>query len=272
MAHNTQPIRNERDRTRRVLSQTFLNDPGALGRVVRAAAPGRGDLVLEVGAGDGRLTRRLAEAAGRVVAYEVDPAFATALAVPENVAVRHQDFLTARPPREPFAVVGNIPYALTAPIVQWCLRAPALTSATLVTQLEYARKRTGDYGRWSRLTVATWPEFHWGLYGRISRRAFRPVPRVDSGILRLSRRPAPLVPGRARAAYRSFVDLGFGGGGGSLHASLRQRYPARKVDGAFRAARLDMSTVVGHVWPEQWLLLFRLLGAPPGLGLAKRGG
>ncbi|BCB81782.1 23S rRNA (adenine(2058)-N(6))-methyltransferase Erm(O) [Phytohabitans flavus] len=260
MAQNTRGFRNERDRTRRVLSQTFLHDPGALDRVVHAAGLGRGDLVLEVGAGDGRLTRRLAEAAGRIVAYEVDPAFATALAVPQNVAVRHQDFLTARPPHEPFAVVGNIPYALTAPIVQWCLRARALTSATLVTQLEYARKRTGDYGRWSRLTVSTWPEFHWGLSGRISRQAFRPVPRVDSGILRLERRPAALVPGQRMTAYQSFVDLGFGGVGGSLHASLRRRFPARRVDGAFRAARLDTSTVVGHVWPEQWLLLFRLLG------------
>jgi len=262
VAQNARRIRNERDRTRRVLSQTFLHDPGELDRVVRAAGPHRRALVLEVGAGDGRLTRRLAEVAGRVVAYEVDPALATALAVPDNVAVRHQDFLTARPPDEPFAVVGNIPYALTAPIVRWCLRAPALTSATLVTQLEYARKRTGDYGRWSQLTVATWPEFHWGLSGRIPRHAFRPVPRVDSGILRLERRPVPLVPGQAMAAYRSFVDLGFGGVGGSLHASLRRRYPARRVDGAFRAARLEVSTVVAHVWPEQWLLLFRLLARP----------
>jgi 23S rRNA (adenine-N6)-dimethyltransferase len=262
VAQNARRIRNERDRTRRVLSQTFLHDPGELDRVVRAAGPHRRELVLEVGAGDGRLTRRLAEAAGRVVAYEVDPALATALAVPDNVAVRHQDFLTARPPHEPFAVVGNIPYALTAPIVRWCLRAPTLTSATLVTQLEYARKRTGDYGRWSQLTVATWPEFYWGLSGRIPRHAFRPVPRVDSGILRLERRPVPLVPGRAMAAYQSFVGLGFGGVGGSLHASLRRRYPARRVDGAFRAARLEVSTVVAHVWPEQWLLLFRLLARP----------
>jgi len=259
VAQHNQRIRTERDRTRRVLSQTFLHDPGALDRVVRAAGLGRTDLVIEVGAGDGRLTRRLAEAAGRVEAYEVDPALVTALVVPGNVGIRHQDFLTARPPREPFALVGNIPYALTAPIVQWCLRAPTLTSATLVTQLEYARKRTGDYGRWSRLTVATWPGFHWGLSGRLSRRAFRPVPRVDSGILRLERRPVPLIPNERMAAYRSFVDLGFGGVGGSLHASLRQRYPSRRVDGAFRAARLEVSTVVGHVWPEQWLLLFRLL-------------
>jgi 23S rRNA (adenine-N6)-dimethyltransferase len=252
----------ERDRTRRALSQTFLHDPGALDQVVRAARPSRTDLVLEVGAGDGRLTRALAATARRVVAYEVDPALAATLVAPDNVVSRHEDFLAIKPPREPFAVVGNIPYALTAPIVRWCLDAPALTSATLVTQLEYARKRTGDYGRWSRLTVETWPRFRWALAGRIPRHKFRPVPRVDSGILRLERRPVVLVPPERMPAYRRFVEVGFGGEGGSLHASLRRRYPARRVDAAFRAARLDASTVVGHVWPEQWLLLFRVTMAP----------
>nr|WP_246277892.1 ErmE/ErmH/ErmO/ErmR family 23S rRNA (adenine(2058)-N(6))-methyltransferase [Phytohabitans rumicis] len=242
-----------------MFSQTFLHDPGALDQVVRVARLSRTDLLLEVGAGDGRLTRALAAAAGRVVAYEVDPELVAALVAPDNVVRRHQDFLTARPPREPFAVVGNIPYALTAPIVRWCLGAPALTSATLVTQLEYARKRTGDYGRWSRVTVETWPAFHWGLAGRIPRHKFRPVPRVDSGILRLERRAVPLLPPERLPAYRRLVDVGFGGAGGSLHASLRRHYPARRVDAAFRAARLDVSTVVGYVWPEQWLLLFRLL-------------
>lgn len=259
MAQNIRRIRSERDRSRRVYSQTFLKDLGAVGQVVRAAGLTRADLVLEVGAGEGHLTRALAASCRRVVAYEVDPALAASLVVPANVVRRQQDFLTVRAPREPFAVVGNIPYALTARIVDWCLRAPSLTSATLVTQLEYARKRTGDYGRWSRLTVETWPRFHWGLAGRIPRHRFRPVPGVDSGILRLERRPVPLVPRAQWASYRRFVELGFGGVGGSLHASLRRRYPARRVDGAFRAARLDTSIAVGHVWPEQWLLLFRLL-------------
>src|SRR4051812_13457202 len=53
-----------------------------------------------------------------------------------------------RPLAEPFAAIGNPPYSLTSPVVEWCLRAPELVAATLLTQLEYARKRTGDYGHW----------------------------------------------------------------------------------------------------------------------------
>ncbi|MEJ3750782.1 ErmE/ErmH/ErmO/ErmR family 23S rRNA (adenine(2058)-N(6))-methyltransferase [Actinomycetes bacterium KLBMP 9797] len=249
----THRLRSERERARRAYSQTFLKDRGALAQVVRAAQLSDPDLVLEIGAGEGDLTRALARTARRVVAYEVDPDLV--LTVPSNVVVKRQDFLTAHPPHRPFAVVGNIPYALTARVVDWCLRAPELTAATLVTQLEYARKRTGDYGRWSRLTVQTWPVYRWRLAGRIPRHKFRPVPTVDSGILRLERRAEPLVPAARLAEYRRFVELGFSGVGGSLHASLRQRYPGRRLDGAFRAARLDRSTVVGYVWPEQWLLV-----------------
>jgi 23S rRNA (adenine-N6)-dimethyltransferase len=262
VAQNTYRIRNERARARRAYSQTFLTDRGALGQVVRAARPADTDLVLEIGAGAGHLTRELARVASRVVAYEVDPDLAAGLDPPSNVVIRQRDFLAARPPREPFAVVGNIPYALTARVVEWCLRAPSLTSATLVTQLEYARKRTGDYGRWSRLTIETWPTHRWVLAGRIGRHKFRPVPRVDSGILRLERRPVPLVEPRLLESYRRFVELGFSGVGGSLHASLRQRHPARRVDAAFRACRLDPGLVVAYAWPEQWLTLFRALTAP----------
>lgn len=254
-----------RDRSRRVLSQNFLADPSAVARVVRAARPEPDDLLVEVGAGRGQLTRPLAARCRRLVAYEVDPSvtaeLAAVCAVLPGVDHRPTDFLAASPPEEPFAVVGNIPWSLTAAVVRWCLAAPRLRAATLLTQLEYARKRTGDYGRWSRLTVATWPEFDWKLAGRVSRTAFRPVPRVDAGILRLDRRPEPLLPVAALPAYRRMVELGFGGVGGSLAASLRTVHPRPRVDGALRAVRLDPATPVGEVWPEQWLVLFRLLHA-----------
>ncbi|MFG2056941.1 ErmE/ErmH/ErmO/ErmR family 23S rRNA (adenine(2058)-N(6))-methyltransferase [Micromonospora sp. NPDC048930] len=254
-----------RDRSRRVLSQNFLADPAAVARMVRAARPGPDDLLLEVGAGRGRLTRPLAARCGRLIAYEVDPAVLPELAATcadlPRVRIRPEDFLAAAPPGEPFAVVGNIPWSLTAAVVRWCLAAPGLRSATLLTQLEYARKRAGDHGRWSRLTVLTWPEHHWRLVGRVSRAAFRPVPAVDGGILRLDRRPVPLLSPAALPAYRRMVELGFGGVGGSLAASLRTAHPARRVAGALRAARLDPDTPVGLVWPEQWLVLFRLLHA-----------
>jgi 23S rRNA (adenine-N6)-dimethyltransferase len=252
-------IRVAHPRARRVYGQNLLADPGAVRRVADAAAVGRRDLVVEVGAGRGALTAELLRRAARVIAYEVDPGLAAALPRVPGLTVRVGDFLAAEAPGEAFAVVGNIPYALTSGVVGWCLDAPGLTSATLLTQLEYARKRTGDYGRWSRLTIRTWPQFDWALAGRVPRGAFRPVPGVDGGILRLDRRPQALVEAGRLLEYRRMVDLGFSGVGGSLHASLCRRYPAARVAGAFRALRLSAGTPVGLVWPEQWLTLFRLL-------------
>ncbi|MBB5874450.1 23S rRNA (adenine-N6)-dimethyltransferase [Allocatelliglobosispora scoriae] len=254
--------KHEHARTRRAFSQNFLTDPVAARRLVAAAQITPTDLVYEVGAGQGSLTTELSRKCRRLIAYEVDPAIAADLPRLPGLTVRVEDFLRAAPPAEPFGVVGNIPYALTAAVVDWCLRAQTMTSATLLTQLEYARKRTGDYGRWSRLTISTWPEVSWELAGRVPRTAFRPVPGVDGGILRIVRRPVPLVQRDALVAYRSFVELGFTGVGGTLQATLARRYGGRRVTAALRAARLAVGSPVGLVWPEQWLALFRLLDAP----------
>jgi 23S rRNA (adenine-N6)-dimethyltransferase len=259
MAPSSFVPRNEHARVRRVSGQNFLADPVAVRRVADAAEIARGDLIYEVGAGRGRLTTELLRRGAHVVAYETDETMAGSLPADDRLSVRTEDFLAASPPGEPFAVVGNIPYGLTSAIVGWCLDAAELRRATLLTQLEYARKRTGDYGRWSRLTVLTWPEFSWRLAGRVPRAAFRPVPRVDGGILRLERRRVPLVRPDLRPAYREMVACGFEGTGGSLPASLARRYGTRRVSGACRAARLDPAVPVGAVWPEQWLTLFQLL-------------
>lgn len=248
--------RREHARVRRALGQNLLTDSAA----VRLLAGTAGDagLIYEVGAGRGRLTAELLRRADRVVAFETDPAMAEALPGHPRLTVRREDFLAAPPPPEPFTVAGNIPYGLTAGVVDWCLGAPGLDRAVLLTQWEYARRRTGDYGRWSRLTVLTWPSFGWRLAGRVPRTAFRPVPRVDGGVLVLDRRPVPLVRPDLIGAYERMVELGFTGTGGSLAATLRRRHGPR-VGGAFRAARLDPGTPVGLVWPEQWLTLFRLI-------------
>ncbi|MFI6319460.1 ribosomal RNA small subunit methyltransferase A [Nonomuraea sp. NPDC050556] len=222
-------------------------DRHAVDLVVKAARP-RG-LVLEPGSGEGALTVALAEAGADVVGYELDPLLAAKLKARTGLKIVKGDFTAVRPPREPFAVVGNIPYSITSKIVSWCLNAPELTSATLVTQLEYARKRSGDYGRWSLVTVESWPWFTWELAGRIGRESFRPVPSVDSAVLRVERRPEPL----AGSGYQDLVELGFSGIGGSLHASLSTAYDG--VGAACAAAGIARGTVVAFVHPDQWLTL-----------------
>jgi len=257
--------RTEADRRRRELSQNYLRSPEAARQFLRLLRLDPAGLCIEVGAGEGILTSRLAAMTGEVIAYEVDQALAGRLAgkvgARPNVRVVMGDFLASRPPSRPFQVVGNAPFSLTSPIVEWCLRASRMTTATLITQLEYARKRTGGYGRWSQLTVSTWPQVRWELRGTIARTEFRPVPRVDAGVLRLERRAEPLVSPARMGAYRRLVQAGFSGVGGSVHASLRRFYPADKVAAAFALAGVDRRVIVAYVSPQQWVQIFLALDA-----------
>ncbi len=142
----------------RTLSQNFLADRATAEHVARLAAPDRGHppLLLEVGAGRGALTEPLARRSRELHAYEIDarlvPGLRARFASAPHVRVVAGDFLAARPPHRPFSVAGNVPFSRTADIVDWCLSAPGCIDATLLTQLEYARKRTGDYGRWTLLS------------------------------------------------------------------------------------------------------------------------
>ncbi len=259
--------RNDRDQRRRELSQNYLRSPEAARQFLTAVRLPPDGLCLEVGAGEGILTTRLAAMTGEVIAYEIDEHLASRLiarvSARPNVRVVLGDFLAARPPSRPFQVVGNAPFSLTSPIIDWCLRAPHLTVATLITQLEYARKRTGGFGRWSQLTVSTWPRMRWELRGTIPRTEFRPVPRVDAGILRLERRAEPLISPARQAAYRRLVQAGFTGVGGSVQASLRRTYPPDKVAAACAGAGVDRRTIVGYVTPDQWIQIFLALDSSP---------
>lgn len=259
--------RTDRDRRRRQLSQNYLRDPEAARQFLRTVRSDPAGLCLEVGAGEGILTARLAAMFGEVIAYEVDETLVgrlrTRVGNRPQVKIVMRDFLTARPPSRPFQVVGNAPFSLTSPIIDWCLRARRLTAATLITQLEYARKRAGGFGRWSLLTVSTWPQFRWEMKGTIPRTQFRPVPRVDAGILRLDRRAEPLISPARQAAYRRMVQAGFSGVGGSVQASLRRTYPPDRVAAACASAGVERRAVVAYVSPDQWVEIFRVLDRRP---------
>lgn len=251
----------------RTLSQNFLADQATAEYVARLAVPHghHVPLLLEVGAGKGALTAKLAPHCHELHAHEIDPRLVpklrTRFSSTPQVHVVAGDFMDTRPPRTPFAVAGNVPFSRTADIVDWCLRAPTLTDATLLTQLEYARKRTGDYGSWTLLTIRSWPCHAWRLVGRVDRRRFSPVPRVDAGIVRIERRRTPLLAPAELREWRHLVELGFSGVGGSLHASLRRAHPRRRVDTAFRAAHLDPRALVGEVSPDHWLRLHQELAS-----------
>jgi 23S rRNA (adenine-N6)-dimethyltransferase len=240
-----------------VLSQNFLRDPRAIATFVAALPAPDGHEVIEVGAGDGALTEALADHFGAVTAWEVDPDMAARtrrrLADRASVAIVVGDFLGSPVPDRPFHLAGNLPFGITTPVITWCLAARSLLTATVITQWEYARKRTGDYGRWSQTTVMSWPDVDWRLAGRIPRTSFRPVPAVDAAVVSIRRRQEPLIPASDRARWERDVRTGFRGVGGTLFASLATLYPRKALAAAFSRAGVGQDTVVAFVHPNAWV-------------------
>ncbi|MFC9893730.1 rRNA adenine N-6-methyltransferase family protein [Nocardia sp. NPDC127579] len=167
--------------------------------------------VLEPGAGEGVLTWALARCGAQVTAYEPDPLLAAKLAArargDSGIRVVRADLTKTKPARGPFAVVGNVPAA--ARIVDWCLAAPELTSATLLVPEADARQRTGADGRWDLVTVLSWPWFDWQSHGSVDRHSFRPAASADAAILSIRRRRESLV--RQRDSYTDLVRSSFSG-------------------------------------------------------------
>jgi 23S rRNA (adenine-N6)-dimethyltransferase len=188
--------------------QHLLRSAVLASELVQQADIGRGDLVVEIGAGSGTLTRPLAHHARRVIAVERDPIFVdhlrTAFASRSNVEIIRANALHVPLPQEPFRVFGNLPFSFGTRILRRLLddvSAPLVRVDALV-QLEMARKRAAIAP--STLVSLGWlPWWEFTIVRRVPRSAFRPVPSVDAAMLTIRRRaPALLAPSRRNAFVR----------------------------------------------------------------------
>jgi 23S rRNA (adenine-N6)-dimethyltransferase len=151
-------------------------------RVVAAAGVRPGELVLDIGAGEGALTGHLLEAGARVIAVELNEGRVRVLRRRfPDARVVHADAARLRLPGRPFRVVASPPFSLTSELLRMLLaRDSRLTSADLVLQRAVVRKYVDGGAPGRRFTVAA------GL--ALPRRAFQPRPHVDCSVLAIRRR------------------------------------------------------------------------------------
>jgi 16S rRNA (adenine1518-N6/adenine1519-N6)-dimethyltransferase len=218
------------------LGQNFLADPNLLDAIVRDAALEPGDVVLEVGPGEGVLTERLARAAGHVHAVEIDRGLEAALAaVAERPGVELHwadamrfDFGSLDP--APTAMVANLPYAVATPVILRTIEElPSLGSWTVMVQREIAdRLRAAPGSRtYGSPSVVAQLACEVKLVRTVDPAVFRPRPRIESAIVRLKR----IGPG-ADPDTRSLVRAAFAHRRKSLARSLEHGRP-----GTIAAAR-----------------------------------
>jgi len=211
------------------LGQNFLADPNLLDAIVRDAGLAPGDVVLEVGAGEGVLTERLAAAAGHVHAVELDrglePALATFAARP-GVELHWGDAMKldlASFDPAPGAVVANLPYAIATPLILRTIEElPSVRRWTVMVQREIADRLRAAAGSrtYGSPSVQAQLACEVKLLRSVDPAVFRPRPRVESAILALRR----TGPG-ADPATRELVRGAFAHRRKSLARSLEHVRP-----------------------------------------------
>lgn len=237
-------------RPTKALGQNFLHDANTIRRIVRAAELEPGETVLEIGPGLGSLTLGLLAAGDPVVAVEVDATLADAL--PATIAERlpaaqltvlNLDALRlAEVPGAPSALVANLPYNVAVPVVLHLLEVvPSLQRGLVMVQAEVADRLAAAPG--SKVYGVPSVKVAWYAAatraGAVPASVFWPAPNVESGLVRLLRRPPP-VTSASRAQVFAAVDAAFAQRRKTLRAALAGwAGSAAAAEQALHAAGID---------------------------------
>lgn len=212
--------------------QNFVIDPNTVRRIVQLAELEPEDRVVEVGPGLGSLTLGLLEQAAAVVAIEIEsslaqrlsrtvderaPAFADRLQVVEADALSVRDL-----PIEPTALVANLPYNVSVPVILHLLaEAPSIVKGLVMVQLEVADRLVAEPG--SRTYGVPSVKLAWYAdaqrVGTVPPKVFWPVPNVDSGLVRFTRREPPATTATREQVF-AVVDAAFAQRRKMLRAAL----------------------------------------------------
>ncbi|MFJ8825671.1 16S rRNA (adenine(1518)-N(6)/adenine(1519)-N(6))-dimethyltransferase RsmA [Streptomyces sp. NPDC102467] len=214
--------------------QNFVIDANTVRRIVRTAEVTEDDVVVEVGPGLGSLTLALLDVARHVTAVEIDDVLAAAL--PATIAARvpakkdafdlvNMDAMqvTALPGPAPTALVANLPYNVAVPVLLHMLDTfPTIERTLVMVQAEVADRLAAGPG--SRVYGVPSVKANWYAQvkraGSIGRNVFWPAPNVDSGLVALVRREAPVATTASKEEVFAVVDAAFAQRRKTLRAAL----------------------------------------------------
>ena len=245
-------------RPTKTLGQNFVIDGGTVRKIVRSAGVVAGERVVEIGPGLGSLTLGLLEAGASLVAVEIDPVLAGAL--PATVAAHLPEVagtdrftvvtadaleVTELPGAAPTALVANLPYNVSVPVLLTFLeRFPSLERVLVMVQAEVADRLAAPPG--SRTYGVPSAKVAWYASARrtstVARSVFWPVPNVDSALVRLERREPPRTTA-SRAEVFAVVDAAFAQRRKMLRSALGTLAGSVEIaEAALRAAGVDPQT------------------------------
>lgn len=234
--------------------QNFLVSEKAFRAIVDATVRSDSDWIVEIGAGLGTLTARLAErvTAGKVIALEFDPEMVKVLreelAGVDNVEIEQIDALrydlrmAAKWNGAPIGVCGNLPYHIAAPLLFKIIAArDSITHAVVMIQKEMADRIVAppggkEYGAIG-VMLRTYAEIT--TVAKVGAGSFVPPPKIDSTVIKLVPLPAPRAPIGDEKHYSAVVHAAFGQRRKTLRNALRAVFPPEAVDAALAQTGID---------------------------------
>jgi 16S rRNA (adenine1518-N6/adenine1519-N6)-dimethyltransferase len=236
--------------------QHFLSDERILSGIVNALGPTADDIVVEIGPGRGSLTEILAERCRRLIAIEIDRALAEQLIVKyrdrPNVEIVQGDVLETdlhALAGSDFLLIGNVPYNITTPIVFKALDPPIPRRSVFLVQREVAERMAAkeDTESFGALSVNVAVVANTEMVMSVPPSAFKPPPKVDSTVVRITPRETPLVALGALPGFRTFVQAAF-----SLRRKQMQKVlrTIRSISPEEAAAILEKAGIAATARPE----------------------
>jgi 16S rRNA (adenine1518-N6/adenine1519-N6)-dimethyltransferase len=258
MANDDQPL------NKKSLGQHWLNDEDSLDEMLKAADISYKDTVLEIGPGLGSLTRKLVEKAHRVVAIELDEDLADNLqsrVSATNLEVVKQDILRFNLTNLPvgYKVVANIPYYLTSKLLRTlCESANPFNKAAILVQKEVAERVAAKPGSMGLLSVSVQYYCNVSLGAEVHAELFTPPPKVDSQILKLTFRKAPLFSEIDDKAFFLIVKAGFSQRRKTLLNSLSSglRLSREQTSDVLKRASIDTNARAQSLTLNDWYRLY----------------
>ena len=212
MKKNSHPFRKK-------WGQNFLTDSNLLDRIVRTVEPQENDNFLEIGPGDGSLTELIFPKVKKMVVVEIDPLLIKHLSIRsdlDGLHIIHGDILLQDiedlPIEEPVRIIGNIPYNITSSIIFWLIeQLDFWDDAFIMMQKEVAQRLTANIGtkEYSRISVVVGAYLDMEMCFKIPPDVFIPKPKVESAIIRFTKKSSPIVPDNKYVKFNKIVKMAF---------------------------------------------------------------
>ena len=204
---------------RKKWGQNFLADRNLLEKIVRTIDPKKSDSILEIGPGEGALTELIYPIVKEMVAIEIDPMLIEHLKNQESLKglnIVHGDVLLQDienlPVKNLVRVIGNIPYNITSPIIFWLIEQLHFwDDAFIMMQKEVAERLSAVAGTkaYGRFTVVTGAYLNMEYCFTIPPDVFIPKPKVDSAIIRFTKKENPLISDEKYMRFNKLVSAAF---------------------------------------------------------------